>query len=154
MKKIPDSVFNKIENLSKTVISDLRKKGYVIPSKQRDGSIKFDNFTVKKDKKGFYYIIGSNNHVYVENINLPQTAILIANNLALGKILDKELAKIDREYGHMHFEEELYQNALKRKKITVDELVFYETKYQIAKGKSEFLKSRIVRSFEKLNSIR
>lgn len=152
MKKIPDRVFSKFETLAKRVLHDLKAKGHIIPIQQADGSIKFEKFLVTKNKDGLYSVSGSN-IVYRENLNLPQSAALIANDLALGRIQDTKIIELDRDYGFKLFEEQLYQQASKRKKITLDQSIFYETRCSIAKTQKDALKTRILRSFKKLIDI-
>lgn len=152
MKKIPDRVFSKFETLAKRVLYDLKAKGHIIPVQQSDGSIKFEKFLVTKNKHGLYSVSGSN-IVYQENLNLPQSAALIANDLALGRIQDTKIIELDRDYGFKLFEEQLYQQAGKRKQNTLDQSIFYETRCSIAKTQKDALKNRILRSFKKLIDI-
>lgn len=153
MKKIPKNIFNKIEVVAKNVMTDLKNRGYVVPVEQDDGSIKFNDFTVRKNN-GFYSVVGKNNKVVVEGINLPQTAALLANDLALGRILDIEIIRVDQDYGYRSFDETVYTNAARRKKNNLDQVIFYETRSEIAKVQKNELKNRILNSFKKLTSIR
>ena len=69
-------------------------------------------------KTGFYSILNYCNDVVVDYINLPQSAALLANRLALGKYMDDNILIADRSYGHALFEEELHklhQDDLKKK---------------------------------------
>jgi hypothetical protein len=152
MKKIPDNVFNKIESLAKEVITNLKKKGHIVPVKQQDGSVRFEKFVVRKNKNGFYSVYGRS-IVYADNINLPQTAAILASNLALGKILDADIIKLDKEYGYRLFDEQVFLNATKRKKISLDQEIFYETRSSIAKLQKDEIKGRILQSFKKLSNM-
>jgi hypothetical protein len=154
MKKIPNKLFQKVESLAKTIITDFQRRGYVIPIEQQDGTIKFNSYIVGKNPNGFYSIRDTKNNIYVDNINLVQTAALIANDLALGKILDKAIIDIDRTYGYKLFDEQVYETAAKRKKNTLDQDVFYETRCKIARSQKEHAKQQIFNSFRKLTSIR
>jgi hypothetical protein len=153
MKKLPHNLFHRVEIVAKTVLSDLKKKGHVVPLEQQDGSLKFDNFTVRKVGQ-FYCILDKRNQVVIEQINLPQTAALLASGLALGKILDSTIIKLDQEYGFKKFDEEVYYTAAKRKKNTLDQVIYYETRYQTAKLKRAAVRNKILESFRKLTSIR
>jgi hypothetical protein len=153
MKKIPKNIFNKIEVVAKHVVTDLKNRGYIVPVQQEDGSIKFNSFTVKKNN-GFYSVLGRNNKVVVDSINLPQTAALLANDLALGKLLDKDIVNLDKDYGYKLFDETVYSTAARRKKNNIDQVIFYETRCEIAKFQKLELKNRILNSFKKLTSIR
>ena len=153
MKKIPDKVLLKFEALAKDVFSDLKRKGHVVPMQDENGSIKFEDFTVRK-QNNFYRIVGKNGTRIAENINLPQTAVLLAHDLALGKILDSSIITIDKEYGYRLFDEEVYASAANRKKNNLDQVIFYRTRSEIARVQKSRLKNRILDSFRKLTSIR
>lgn len=154
MKKIPNKLFQKVESLAKSVLTDFQRRGYVIPVEQGDGRIKIGAYIVGKNSSGFYSVTDSRNNVYADNLNLKQTAALIANDLALGKILDKAIIDIDKTYGYKLFDEQVYENAAKRKKNTLDQDVFYETRCKIARAQKEQAKQQIFNSFRKLTSIR
>jgi hypothetical protein len=152
MKKFPPNVFNQIEIVAKHVIGNLKRRGHVLPTQQKDGSFKYENFVVKKGRTGFYSI-SCRNIVYVDNINLPQTAAVVANGLALGNIINNDIIKLDRDYGYRLFDEELYAAAIKRKKITLDQEALYETRSYIAKIQKDAIKEKILKSFKKLVSV-
>jgi hypothetical protein len=155
MSKISDHLYTKIEKVASTVKEDLRKKGIVIPIKNKNGSITIDRFTIIKEKTGFYVIKDQRNEVVVQGINLPQTAALLANGLALGKWIDTDLYNVDQSYGYKLFETELFQKSagisLKNNNIDRAELMF--TKATIASSKVEQFKKQIINSFEKLRRL-
>jgi hypothetical protein len=136
------------------VLTDFHRRGYVIPVEQGDGRIRIGAYIVGKNSNGFYSVTDSRNNVYADNLNLKQTAALIANDLALGKILDKAIIDTDRTYGYRLFDQQVYENAAKRKKNTLDQDVFYETRRNIARVQKEHAKQQIFNSFRKLTSIR
>lgn len=156
MPQVKDELYKKIENVAKTVKKELQKKGFVIPVKNDDGSITLDSYTIRKDQNGFYLISNSREEVIVEKINLPQTAAILANGLALGKWLDEKILKIDQTYGHKMFENvlcnKLAKKSLAEKNIERAEILY--TKAAIAKAKTENVKQEVLRSFEKLRRLR
>lgn len=156
MHKIPSHLFRKIETVAKTVREELRSKGYVLPVKNSDGSITLENYTILKQPTGFYSILNSHKETVVDKINLPQTAAMLANGLALGKWLDDELYRFDQEYGYKMFEQELFKKravgCLKNNNIDRAEILFIKAK--IAHDKVENVKKHIFGSFEKLRRIR
>lgn len=152
MKKIPDRIYTKFEKVAKHVISNLKKQGHVIPSQQSDGSIKFEKFTVFKNTQGLYSVVAAS-IIYQERLNLPQSAAIIANDLALGKIQDTVIIQLDQNYGFKLFEEQLYQQASKRKKNSLDQIIFYETRAEHARSQKDALKNSILKSFKKLIDI-
>lgn len=153
MKKIPNTVFNQVETVAKTVLKNFKNKGYVIPTKEDDGTVRFDNFVVKKETTGFYSVVDVNNKIYATNINLPQTAALIANDIALGRIVDNKLLELDRDYGFKIFDRDLFKRNLQRKKNNVDQMIYYKTMMDQAASKAKYIKSSIDQSFLKLSRI-
>ncbi len=153
MKKIPPNVFTRVEVIAKTVITKFKNKGYVIPTEDSDGTVRFDNYLVKKEKTGFYSVKHANGKTLADNINLPQTAALIANDVALGKIVDNKLLDLDRDYGYKIFDRDLFKRSYNRKKITLDQRIYYKTRMDQASEKAKYIKSSIDRSFLKLSRI-
>lgn len=151
-----DIVFKKIEQIAKSVKADLRRKGLVIPIDNEDGSVTVDTFTITKEATGFYAIKDRFNEIVVANINLPQTAALLANSLALGKWLDSNLVRQDRIYGYKLFEEQLFKAHADKnlKRNNIDKADFDYTKANIAKHKKIKAKEEILRSFDKLRKMR
>jgi hypothetical protein len=156
MKQPTQKVYLKLEKIALDVKEQLKKKGLVIPVKLSDGSVSVDGFRIIKETTGFYSIINPRNHKVVENINLPQTAALLANDLALGKWLDDDLVKRDREYGYRMFEEILTKTRANEhlKKNNIDRAEILITKYNIVHTKTVSAKKAILSSFEKLNRLR
>ena len=148
MKTITEELYSKIKKVSESVRRELYKKGLVVPVKNNDGTITIGSYTIIKDGNGSFSVLDFTNEVILSGINLPQTAILVTNKLALGMYKDTELLEIDRRYGSADFEEQLYKRALERKPNSIISL--YITKYDDAKLKKIEHKRTIIRSFEKL----
>ena len=140
-------IIKKIVNLSKQVTNEFQQKGIAIPVKNDDGSITVGNFSIVKIDN-FYHIQNSKKENIISKINLPHTAILLANGLALGKFFDRNLYQKDQNYGYALFEEILYSSRGKKK--STDKNWFYSIKLSDAKTKKEFYKKTITGSFEKL----
>lgn len=154
MTWITEDLFKKIIDVSKEVKKNLHKKGVITPVDNPDGSITIGAYTVVKDPNGFYVIVGRGNEVVAEQINLPQTAIVLANNLALGKFLDKDLQQKDRLYGYALFEEKLLKRLLdnsSRRDLQQFDLTL--TKYLMIRAKKEMYRGSIISSFEKLRKL-
>jgi len=150
MKNVTEDLLNKLVQLDREVKSSLRKRGLIVPIKSRDGSIYFGSFKVVRDSRGFYSIIDHANEAIITGINLPQTAMLTANDLALGKHRDPKLISSDRSYGYAEFEEELYKKALNRKDKPIDYFDIQLEKYNIAHNKKRLHRQEVMKSFEKL----
>jgi hypothetical protein len=107
-KKMPlteNHLFEKFEKMAKAIKQDFKNKGLVIPSKRKDGSILIGDYIVVK-KSGAYYINNRRGHSVVGPLNLPQTAIVVANDLALGRWADQRLLESDKWYGWKAFAEQ------------------------------------------------
>ena len=148
MKTISEELYGRIRKVSDSVRRELYQKGLVVPVRNNDGTISIGSFTIVKENDGSFSILDFSDEVVIHGINLPQTAILVSNKLALGLYKDSELLEIDRRYGSADFEEQLYKRALSRKADSVISL--YVTKYDDAKHKKTEHKRTIIRSFEKL----
>ena len=151
-----NQLFKKVEQLAEGVKKDFRSKGLVIPTLEDDGSVRFDDYSVTRNKQGFYVILNIARVPVVENINLPQTAIILGNNLAMGKFVDDKIVNYDKQYGFNSFEEEQYTKvaqsmAKKQDWNRVDTLII---KKNIAHLRAENAKNHILTSFEKFRRLR
>lgn len=146
MKQTPD-LYKKIVQLSNEVKQELRKKGLVVPNRNKDGSITLGSFTIVKDKENFYNILDKNGSTVLRNINLPQSAVLLANSLALGKQIDYSIVSKDRSYGFAVFEETLTKKAAS-KSSNLEKWDIMTTKNMIAQAKKNYYKEQIVSSFK------
>jgi hypothetical protein len=153
MKPIPNDLYDKIERVSETVRQGFLNKGIVIPVKNRDGSISLGRFKVVNEHNGFYTIYDQRGEPIVDHINLPQTAALLANDLALGRWMDKQLLEKDRQYGYALFEETLYKHRLTKQKQPLDEFEIALSRNMIFKRKRENYERTIIKSFEKLRKL-
>ena len=152
MKPQHNDLYSKIEQLSKNSKEKLLQQGVVIPIKNKDSTISVGKFTIKRNKTGFYSILDFEKDIVVDKINLPQTAAIIANRLALGKFINDEILEADRQYGYALFEEELHEK-LAEKCLTLkslDKVDIMTIKSKISKHKKEEYMKTIIRSFNKL----
>ena len=154
--KINNQLFKKVEQLAEGVKKDFQSKGLVIPIKEKDGSVKFNNYTIVRDRSGFYSIISASNITIVSNINLPQSAIILANALALGRGTDDKIINHDKQYGFNSFEEEQCKKvaAAMAKKKEWDRMDTLIIKQNIAHQRAEYAKDTVLKSFEKFRRLR
>lgn len=147
-----NTIYEKIKLLDKSVKDDLLRRGIVIPKKYKDGSVGVGRYRIVKQLTGFYSILDYRNDAIIEGINLPQTAAILANKLALGKFIDDELLNNDRRYGHALFEETLHSQLAKKCLIKnkIDEADLFFTKANISKYKKDKFKKEISTGYEKL----
>lgn len=149
MKNLPNNLYHKIQQLSEEVRKDLKRKGVVAPVKNEDGTISIGYYTIVKYADG-YKVLDSFGDVVVDQVNLPQSAVLIANSLALGKYKDYGIIDSDRRYGYALFDEELHMRAATNKKKPLEHFDLMTTKAAIAKSKKEFHKRDLLNKYEKL----
>jgi hypothetical protein len=156
MKITSDEIYLKIQQISTDVKEKLKRQGIVVPVKKRDGSIQIGSYSIRKDGNGFYSIMDFRNEVIISRINLPQTAAIQANRLALGKYIDDAILQADTKYGHAYFDEELHTHLAGRclQKKDLDKAEMMYTKSNIAKYKKNQYMHEVRKSFEKLMRFR
>ena len=151
MKKIPNDLYKRIVKLSGEVKNNLMKKGVAVPVQNSNGTVSVGSFTIVKTREGYYNIQDKNGEVMIDRINLPQTAAVLANGLALGRFKDTKLIEHDKKYGYALFEEIVQKKAIENsitKPLEYFDLAM--TKASIAKAKKDYHKQDVVRSFQKL----
>jgi hypothetical protein len=146
MNTIPEDLYNKIQKISENVRKELRSKGLVVPVQNSDGTVGIGPFSIKRDQYGYYAILDHTNDPIITGINLPQTAILVANRMALSYYRDDALLADDRRYGYADFEEALYKRGSK----DLDRYGVYLSKYSQSRLKKQTYKRSITNSFQKL----
>lgn len=153
-KKIPlteNHLFEKFEKMAKAVKQDFKNKGLVIPTKRKDGSVLIGDYVVVK-RSGAYYVNNRRGHAVVGPLNLPQTAIVIANDLALGRWADRKLLESDKWYGWKAFAEQaaaaLAERAYRNKDL--DRADFSQYKAVTASAQKLAYKKTIDSRFDKL----
>ena len=154
MIDLDPSLFIKVEKIAKTVIDSLKKKGYVVPSSLSNNRVNFDGYIVGRDREGFYYISNPRKDILIDKINLPQTAAVVANNLALGRNNIENLLDQDKYFGFRDFDTLIFKRAMDRNTQDIDQFAYWQTRYNDAKYQAKSHRSTIVNSFEKLRSLR
>jgi hypothetical protein len=153
MKNLTEELMKKLAQLSRDVKQRLYKEGLVVPVKNKDGSISFGTYRVLRDASGYYKIVDYSNEAVVDQINLPQTAVVVANGMALGRYRDTDLINEDKGYGYADFEEQLYKKNMARKDSSLDKFDVSLGKYTIVHAKKKTHKAAIDKSFEKLTKL-
>jgi hypothetical protein len=154
MNSTKNKIFNKVQEVAKSVKKELRDKGYIVPVKETDGSINFEGVRVRKIKDTFYTIYDIHNIPVVENLNLLQTAVVLANNISLGRWPDMKLIEADKQYGYQSFKLEVYKARRNKATEFTDTWLYYDTRQRIASENTEKYKKVITASFDKLSNIR
>lgn len=148
-------LYKKLVNLTRKTKTDLQVKGLAIPSKS-DDTVKIGNFFVVKHPDGYHCIHDQSNAVLFDQINLLQTAILIANSLAVGKKPELSIVEHDKRYGYNRFNVQNYSRLAQSfsKKNDWDRYESAVIKKETSKEKAELSKNYIIKSFEKLQHFR
>lgn len=147
MKSIPDNLYKKIVEVSNEVKEKLRRKGVVIPTTNDDGSITVGHVRIVKQDTLGYVIMDKDGAIIVSRINLPQTAVLLANSIAITRNYNKDIFLKDQLYGSALFEENLTKRALAKKNKNIDHWDLMTTKNNIARAKKNFYKNEIQQTF-------
>ena len=104
-----EQLFEQFTKLAKSVKKDVAKKGIVVPSRQLNGDIQVGSFIISK-RNDLFYITHLDGEQIIGPLNLAKTAVVLANDLALGKRLDYTLVDKDKRFGYKAFEEQLANN--------------------------------------------
>jgi hypothetical protein len=152
MKPISDEIYQKFILLTNETSKKFRSRGLAVPMDNADGSISMGMYTIVKHRNGFYSVV-TKHDVIAQMINLPQTAIMIANNMALGRSVNTLITQ-DANYGYALFEETLHKQARERHRIkNPDRANIMLIKCMAAKQKKDQCKKQIIVSFEKLRKL-
>jgi hypothetical protein len=154
--QIDHQLYKKIIDLAYEVKENFRERGYVLPSSDSQGRIRIGNYFISRENTGFYTVSDTRNNILYKQINLPQTAALVANSLALRSAEETKFLEYDRDYGYYAFENDNYQRLsqvyLKNRDWARYEAL--ETKQESAQEKAEQAKHMILAYFEKLCRLR
>lgn len=148
-------ILQELNSIKIIVEKELKKKGYVPAKRKEDGTIRIGNFSIIKEQDGSYAVLDSNNNIIACRINLPHSAAIFANNLALGRWTDREILDIDRRYGHYSFDEQLSKFHFSKNfhSKNYDKAEIMNEKYRTARLKKNFYKNKILTGFDKLIKI-
>lgn len=144
-------IVKELVSLNRATVRNLRTKGYVPPVRTSEGKIKVGSYIIDKDDQGLYFITDDCKNIVVAQINLPQSAAMVANKLALGIRTDKEILTFDTYYGNYVFDEQNCQNLLKKcKRHQKDKAEIILEKLQNARARKKFYYNKIIQGFTKL----
>lgn len=151
---LTDQLYSKVSELAHNARKNLRSRGLIVPIKESNGVVRFESFQITKFEN-YYIVCDLLGNVIADNINLPQTAILVANSLALGLCTSNSDQTHDREYGYKLFEDRQLTRIIK---ILIaandwDRVDILRTKQEIVRTKVQYAKKQILFSFDKLTRI-
>ncbi len=133
-----NAIVDKLSAVSKSIKEQLKKKGVIVPVKTKDG-VRIEDYLVKQTPKGYAVLNKFGNSLY-ENLYYIQTAIIIANTLALKKSVRQSLTEDDMKAGVNEFDLLLYKQRLKTAIKQQDE--FKMGHYQTRLTESQLLYKR------------
>ena len=150
-----NSVYYKIQDLTKQVKADFRSRGLVLPTKNDNNDIRIGNYFLSKVNNQ-YQITDKFKEVICNNINLPQTALLLTNTLALTGKLDKDLLEKDQQYGFNSFDRDNFDRLAKIcvKKKNWNNYHHVVSRKDSATARADSAKRTIINRFEKLYQFR
>ena len=151
-----DQLYKQVADLTAGIKQEFRAKGIVIPVRGINGGIRLDDYTVSKEQDGTYTVTDSTNDILFDGLNLSYAAILIANDIALGKIPERDVIENDKIYGYNVFEEEHY-SRMSASLVAQKEWDRAETmthKQKMARDRAKNAKSALLISFEKIRRLR
>jgi hypothetical protein len=105
-------LLDRLYKIKEDVKSQLKRNSIVVPVKTKNG-IKLDEYEIVKEEGGFS-IYDRYSETKYKNINYLQTAVLIANNLALNKPIKNYWIVDDLSSGSCDFDIQLYENRFKK----------------------------------------
>ena len=152
MTKILNKIYQKIQNINRDVKEKLRRRGFISPIRQSDGSIVVGQYIIKRNQNSFFNILDKDQNILFVNINLAESAILIANELALTNCLHSSKLSIDQQYGYVMFDIKRYDHNIKSllKKQNYERLDLMVAKKSSAIFKAKKLKTIIETDYKKL----
>jgi hypothetical protein len=153
--KISTETYNQLIDLVLKTKKDFKSRGVAIPTLSENGSVKIGRYTVGRNSTG-YFILDNYKEVVFSSINLPQTALIIANSLALNQVVSRHILEQDARCGDIEFDE-LNFNRLTASLIRKKDTERYESlsiKHNAAQEKAEKARRDILRLFGKLQQLR
>lgn len=150
-----NSVYYKIQDLTKQIKEDFKSRGVILPTKSENNNIRIGNYFVSKVDNQ-YQITNKFKEVVCSNINLPHTAILITNTLALTGKIDKSLLERDRQYGFNSFDRDNFDRLARIfvKKKNWNNYYHAISRMSSATARADNAKKAIINRFEKLYQFR
>lgn len=112
-----EDLLQQLQNVKKVVKNSLRQKGIVVPVKTKRG-LKLDDYEIVEDENG-YHILDKWRVKCYSNIHYIQTAVLVANTMALKRTVKDEWLRHDAVAGSTDFDMKVFnrrfQSSVKNK---------------------------------------
>lgn len=150
-----EHVLQKLQSLKNAVKISLRKKGVVVPIKTKTG-LKLDDYEIVLEQSGYTIYDKFRDSVY-KNLYYLQTAVLVANALALRKEVKNDWIIDDRTAGVADFDMKLfeYRYTSSVKKKDMFGIQHYHTRFTESKLKhTSYINSLNNSYFRLLNTLK
>lgn len=151
-----DNVYEKIVKLTRQTCENFKSRGIAVPVADEQGNIRVGKFTIIRKNDGQYQIKDQIGQIVYNNINLPQTAILVANSLATNQRVDNKVLKSDLVYGTKMFDDANYSRLskiyLKRRQISQSLNMSIQSDY--AADQAMRARDTVIKTYEKLFRLR
>jgi hypothetical protein len=127
------------------------KQGQVVPTRTPTGHVRMGSYVIVQSQNQ-YEICDLNGRKLYDGIFLPETAILVANALALGQSPNSQTLTQDSRYGFALFDQANFIRLIKYA-TTSDRLEILEDKLEWAQHKAQESQKFVQRQFENICSV-
>lgn len=108
-----NKIYENIANLAKNTRDSFKNRGIALPTSDEQGNVKIGKFLITRTNDGQYKITDHLGQTFYKNINLPQTAVIVANALATEQRVDDKVLRHDQTYGTKMFDDLNYTRLSK-----------------------------------------
>lgn len=154
--KVNNQVYEDIVKLTKNARDNFKSRGIALPTSDEQGNVKIGKFVIKRANNGQFTIIDHLGQTFYKNINLPQTAILVANCLATQHRVDDQVLKQDQRYGTKMFDDLNYTRLskiyLKQRKFSQSVNMSIQSDY--AADQANRARDAVMKTYKKLFELR
>lgn len=154
--KVNNQIYEDIVKLTKNTRDNFKSRGIAIPTSDNKGNVKIGKFVIKRANNGQFTIIDHLGQTFYKNINLPQTAILVANCLATEQRVNDQVLKHDQRYGTKMFDDLNYTRLskiyLKQRKFSQSVNMSIQSDY--AADQANRARDAVVKTYKKLFELR
>lgn len=151
-----NQIYEDIVKLTKNTRDSFKNRGIAIPTSDEQGNVKIGKFLIKRSNSGQFQIIDHLGQTFYKNINLPQTAILVANCLATEQRVDDRVLRHDQKYGTKMFDDLNYTRLskiyLKQRKFSQSLNMSIQSDY--AADQANRARDAVIKTYEKLFEFR
>jgi hypothetical protein len=146
-----EQLYHNLVSMTKLTQEQFIKQGQVVPTKTSSGHVRLGSYVIIQ-KHDQYEIYNLNGQKLYDGICLPETAILVANALALGNVPNYQILTQDNRYGFAIFDQKNLSRLIKYAN-TPDRLKILEDKLEWAEHKARESRQYVQKQFENICSV-